>query len=56
MDATFGTAGLKNDPVDSHHQRIPMEMNRLPASLMIKGEYTYYLLKGLFGRNVIIRK
>ncbi len=56
LDATFGTAGLKKDPVDFHYQRIPMEMKRFPASLMLKGEYSYYLLKSLFGRNEIIRK
>jgi peptidoglycan/xylan/chitin deacetylase (PgdA/CDA1 family) len=56
LDATFGTAGLKADPVDFHFQRVPMEMNRFPASLMVKGEYTYYLLKGLLGRNEITRE
>jgi len=55
LDATFGTAGLKMDPVDFHFQRVPMEMNRFPASLMVKGEYTYYLLKGLLGRSEITR-
>jgi len=56
LDASFGTAGLKFDPVDFHFQRVPMEMNRFPASLMVKGEYTYYLLKGLLGRNEITRE
>ena len=56
LDATFGTAGLKEDPVDFHFQRIPMEMKKIPASRILKGEYTYYLLKGLLGRNKIARE
>jgi peptidoglycan/xylan/chitin deacetylase (PgdA/CDA1 family) len=56
MDATFGTAGLKKDPVEFHYQRVPMESDNCPASLRLKGEYAYYLLKGLIGRNTITRK
>jgi peptidoglycan/xylan/chitin deacetylase (PgdA/CDA1 family) len=56
LDATFGTAGLKMDPVDFHFQRVPMEMNGFPASRLLKAEYTYYLLKGLMGRNKISRE
>jgi hypothetical protein len=56
FDATFGTAGLKKDPVDFHFQRVPMEMNGFPASLVVKAEYIYYLIKGLLGRNEITRE
>ena len=56
VDATFGTAGLKKDPIDLHFQRIPMEAGRLPASRLLKGEYAYYLLKAMLGRNTIIRE
>jgi peptidoglycan/xylan/chitin deacetylase (PgdA/CDA1 family) len=56
LDATFGTAGLKKDPVEIHFQRVPMESDRLPASFRLKGEYAGYLLKGLLGRNMIKRK
>ena len=56
LDATFGTAGLKRDPVGFHFQRIPMEKGKLPASRILKGECIYYLLKGLLGRNTIIRE
>jgi len=55
LDATFGTSGLKEDPVDFHFQRIPMEIKKLPASRILKGEYLYYLLKGLLGKNKISR-
>jgi peptidoglycan/xylan/chitin deacetylase (PgdA/CDA1 family) len=56
VDATFGTAGLKLDPMGSHFQRIPMEKGRSPASRVLKGEYIYYLLKGMLGRNTISRE
>ncbi len=56
LDATFGTAGLKLDPVKFHFQRVPMEMNRLPASLVVKGEYAFYLIKSLLGRHKMTRE
>jgi hypothetical protein len=56
LDASFGTAGLKQDPVGFHFQRIPMENGKSPASRVLKGEYLYYLLKGLLGRETIIRE
>jgi len=56
LDATFGTAGLKEDPVDFHFQRIPMEVKKIPASRILKGEYTYYLIRGLLGKNKISRE
>jgi peptidoglycan/xylan/chitin deacetylase (PgdA/CDA1 family) len=56
LDATFGTAGLKMDPVPFHFQRVPMEVRRVAASRLMKGEYLYYLLKGLMGRNKITRE
>ena len=56
VDATFGTAGLKRDPVAFHFQRVPMEVGRFPAARLLKGEYIYYLLKGLMGRNEITRE
>ena len=56
LDATFGTAGLKEDPVDFHFQRVPMERENIPASLILKGEQVYYLLKSLFGRHKMNRE
>ena len=53
--ATFGTAGLKNDPIPFHHQRIPMEDLGLPAGMTLKGEYMYYLAKAPFGKNTMRR-
>ncbi|MFC2112038.1 polysaccharide deacetylase family protein [Bacteroidota bacterium] len=55
IDASFGTGGLKNDPVSFHKQRISMESGKAPAGILIRGEYLYFLLKGLFGKNEISR-
>lgn len=55
LDASFGTAGLKKDPVPFHHHRIPMEAGRAPARRLLRGEYLYYLAKGLVRKNKIIR-
>ncbi|MFC2115504.1 polysaccharide deacetylase family protein [Bacteroidota bacterium] len=55
LDASFGAAGLKKDPLPFHYQRIPMEVGRIPASVLLKGEYLYYLAKGLARKNEIQR-
>ena len=55
LDASFGSAGLKNDPVAFHHQRIPMEAGRAGAGRLIRGEYLYYLAKSIAGKNKISR-
>lgn len=52
IDISFGTAGLKNDDRCKHIQRIPMETPYLRGGQKIlRAEYSYYLLKSLFGRN-----
>jgi peptidoglycan/xylan/chitin deacetylase (PgdA/CDA1 family) len=56
LDATFGTAGLKRDPLSFHFQRVPMEVGQFPAARLLKGEYLYYMLKGLTSRNEITRE
>ncbi len=57
IDLSFGTAGLKNDPMAMHLQRIPMEADHLTgAHEILRAEYSYYLAKSLFGRNTITRK
>ncbi len=56
LDASFGAAGLKRDPLAFHHQRIPMEAGRAGAGRLLRGEYLYFLLRGLAGRNQIRRK
>jgi peptidoglycan/xylan/chitin deacetylase (PgdA/CDA1 family) len=56
LDASFGTAGLKRDPVPFHYQRIQMETGKAPARQLVRGEYLYYLTKGLAGKNLVKRK
>jgi peptidoglycan/xylan/chitin deacetylase (PgdA/CDA1 family) len=55
MDISFGSAGLKNDPVPFHVQRIPLEMAGLGAEAVLKSEYVYYMIKSLFRKNTIHR-
>lgn len=50
-DVIFGTSGLKNTGKPGFIQRIPMELQGMPARRLLKSEYLYYLLKGLFGQN-----
>lgn len=53
--ASFGTAGLKCDPVEFHCQRISMEKPALPASARIKGEYLASFVRTVLGRNTVCR-
>ena len=53
---TFGSSGLKDEDLDFHFQRIPMEYNSVySAKTIIKGELVYYILKRFFGLNKIKR-
>jgi peptidoglycan/xylan/chitin deacetylase (PgdA/CDA1 family) len=56
VDMSFGTAGLKRDPYPFHFQRIPMDVTKSGARIFLKGEYIYYLLKSILGKNIIRRK
>jgi len=59
VEISFGTAGSKQDSYCHHLQRIPMEQSRggkmVPASNLIKVEYTKKILRSLVGQNQIIR-
>ena len=55
MDLSFGSAGIKNEKIFGHFQRIPMEMPRNDAENILKSEYFYYLLKSFAGKNSIRR-
>lgn len=55
VDMSFGTAGMKRDMYPFHFQRIPMDVTKSGARIYLKGEYIYYLLKALTGRNIIRR-
>jgi len=54
-DMTFGSSGLKKEKFLFHLQRIPMEKSRMGASVYIKGEYLYYIIKSIGGRQVVKR-
>lgn len=52
FDASFGTAGLKNEQFDRHFQRVPMEVNDGPGSkALIKQEFLAYKMKRLLGKH-----
>jgi peptidoglycan/xylan/chitin deacetylase (PgdA/CDA1 family) len=55
VDFSFGGAGLKNEILPGHIQRIPMEGINASCRKIIKTEYLYYMTKSLFGKNTIHR-
>lgn len=55
LDFSFGGAGLKNDCIDKHIQRIPMEGINASGKKIIKSEYLYFLIKSFLGKNTIHR-
>lgn len=60
LDASFGSAGLKQEHFPLHGQRFPME-GRWGQPLgsttqRLRAEYVYYLLKQPLGKNVIVRR
>ncbi|MBC7885967.1 MAG: polysaccharide deacetylase family protein [Saprospiraceae bacterium] len=55
LHASFGTAGLKNDPVKNHFQRIPMEMGAFTAETLLKSQYIYFMMKSLINKNMMER-
>jgi len=54
-DITFGGAGMKNDSVRQNFQRIPFEGSNLNAKQILLTEYLYYMIKSIFGKNLIRR-
>ncbi|MCX6247551.1 MAG: polysaccharide deacetylase family protein [Bacteroidetes bacterium] len=54
-DLTFGGAGLKNDSVPKNIQRIPFEGTSLNAKEILSTEYLYFIIKSIFGKNIIRR-
>lgn len=51
MEASFGSAGLKDEHLKRHHQRIALESQELNAKQILSTEYLYYLLKLMVGKN-----
>ena len=54
-DLTFGGAGLKQDSIKKNIQRIPFEGTSLNAKQILGTEYLYYMIKAIFGKNMIRR-
>jgi peptidoglycan/xylan/chitin deacetylase (PgdA/CDA1 family) len=54
-DLTFGGAGLKQDSIRKNIQRIPFEGTSLDAKQILGTEYLYYMIKSIFGKNMIRR-
>lgn len=56
-DISFGTAGIKDEPLPRHIQRIPMESkNENDAKIMLRKEYLEYFIKKILGRNIVHRR
>jgi peptidoglycan/xylan/chitin deacetylase (PgdA/CDA1 family) len=55
-DLTFGISGLKKEVIPNHLHRIPMEVGPYSARQIITGEYLYFVMKSLIGKNTIRRK
>ena len=56
-DMSFGTAGIKDEQMSNHIQRIPMESgNFRNAKERLRAEFTWYYLKTLFGKNKVRRQ
>lgn len=56
IDFSFGTANLKQDSIPTNFQRIPMEIaGKNSADQIIKAEYLFFILKKIFGKQIIMR-
>lgn len=55
IDLSVGSSGMKKEKYPFHLQRIPLEKSSLGARFFVRGEYVYYMLKSLFGKNVVKR-
>ena len=54
-DLAFGGAGLKKDSIKRNIQRIPFEGTELTGQQILTTEYIYYIIKSIFGKNLIRR-
>jgi peptidoglycan/xylan/chitin deacetylase (PgdA/CDA1 family) len=54
-DLTFGGAGLKQDSIPKNIQRISFEGTSLNAQQILGTEYLYYMIKSIFGKNIVRR-
>jgi len=56
-DVSFGTAGIKDENLQHHLQRIPMESSKSSnGKQIIRTEYIWYYFKSVFGKNKVSRQ
>jgi len=56
IDLSFGTAGLKNDNIPYHLQRIGVEKDKtMPLKSVLREEYMKYIIKFFLKKNTIYR-
>jgi peptidoglycan/xylan/chitin deacetylase (PgdA/CDA1 family) len=56
-DMSFGTAGIKDETMQNHLQRIPMESSeKEEGKQVIRTEYLWYYLKSVIGKNKVRRQ
>ena len=55
VDISMGCAGLKEEKLPFHFQRIPFDESEVHAHLLLSATYLYYLLKAPFGKNKTLR-
>ena len=56
-DLSFGTAGIKDESMTNHLQRIPMESSeKTEGKVIIRTEYMWYYIKSVFGKNKVSRQ
>jgi len=56
LDASFGTHGLKRDPVPNHFQRISVEKYLQKARKTVKYHLSRQIIQHILGKDYIIRK
>lgn len=52
LDLSFGTAGIKDDEIATHLQRLPMDDNTGSVSLFVRKHLTLYHIKKLINKNL----
>lgn len=52
LDLSFGTAGIKDDEIATHIQRLPMDDNTGSVNLFIRKHLTLYHIKKLINKNI----
>ena len=55
-DLSFGTAGIKDETIQNHLQRIPMESGKISeGKKVVRTEFLWYFLKTIFAKDKVRR-